>query len=317
VEPNTRVWALAPAACETQGGETDPVSWGQVRTSSGEEPDDDNEGHYVYSTTDGADTESYIIDTGIQITHDDFENRAVWGTNTIDNSDSDGNGHGTHVASTVGGKVWGIAKSTNLVAVKVLGASGGGTWQSVIEGIQWSVSDAESNGNIDKSTSNMSLGGGKQTSVNDATDAAADAGMIMVVAAGNSNNDACTLSPASADKAVTVMSSDQGNNGGKQVDIRSTFSSYGTCTQAIAPGSDITGAWIGSDSATRTISGTSMASPHVCGVANALLSQGVAPGDVLAKLQESAHKDVVEMNCSNQACNDTPNLLAHLNCEDN
>mmetsp|Transcript_48671 Transcript_48671/g.119113 ORF Transcript_48671/g.119113 Transcript_48671/m.119113 type:complete len:405 (+) Transcript_48671:95-1309(+) len=308
VEPNLRVFALADE-CEEQGGEDSPVSWGQARTSDGEEPELEE---FEYNPSNGDGTVSYIIDTGVYVQHQDFEDRARWGTNTIDNDDTDGNGHGTHVASTVGGKVWGIAKKTELVGVKVLSASGGGTVNSVVGGIQWASNDASGK----KATGNMSLGGGKSTALNQATDAAVDAGMVMVVAGGNSNTDACNASPASADKAITAGSTDIGNNGGNQVDIRSYFSNYGSCTQIFAPGSDITAAWIGSPTATRTISGTSMASPHVCGVANALLSSGTSASGVLAKLQQDAHKDVIDLSCSNSACNASPNLLLHLECDD-
>jgi subtilisin family serine protease len=151
----------------------------------------------------GEDVDVYIIDTGIRVTHEDFSiGRAEWGTNTVgDGQDRDCNGHGTHVASTVGGVLYGMAKNATVVAVKVLGCSGSGSWAGVISGIQWVTNNRN---RARGSVANMSLGGGLMQAVNDAVNQGVDDGTVYVVASGNSNADACTFSPASATKAIRI-----------------------------------------------------------------------------------------------------------------
>ncbi|GGK22677.1 serine protease [Deinococcus malanensis] len=220
-------------------------------------------GTYTYSTT-ASGVKVYIIDTGINTSHTDFGGRAVWGTNTTgDGNNTDCQGHGTHVAGTVGANTWGVAKATRLIAVKVLNCSGSGTNSGVIAGVNWAVSNKGSS----TAVANMSLGGGYSQAVNDAVNSAASKNLVMVVAAGNENQNACNVSPASAANAITVGST-------TNTDARSSFSNYGSCLDIFAPGSNIKSTWIGSTTATNTISGTSMASPHVAGAAAIRIAKG-------------------------------------------
>ncbi|MFC4639477.1 S8 family peptidase [Deinococcus hohokamensis] len=243
-------------ATATQTGAT----WGLDRIDQRDLPMD---GNYTYNTT-ASGIKAYIIDTGINTAHTNFGGRAVWGTNTTgDGNNSDCQGHGTHVAGTVGSNTWGVAKGVSLIAVKVLGCDGSGTNSGVIAGVNWAVS----NKGTSKATANMSLGGGFSQAVNDAVNSAANQNLVMVVAAGNENQNACNVSPASAANAITVGST-------TRTDARSSFSNYGTCVDIFAPGSDITSTWIGSTTATNTISGTSMATPHVVGAAALALANG-------------------------------------------
>ncbi|MCD0176167.1 S8 family peptidase [Deinococcus sp. 14RED07] len=240
----------------TQTGAT----WGLDRIDQRNLPLD---GSYTYDTT-ASGIKAYIIDTGINTAHTNFGGRAVWGTNTTgDGNNTDCQGHGTHVAGTVGGSTWGVAKGVSLVAVKVLDCSGSGTNSGVIAGVNWAVSNKGSA----KAVANMSLGGGFSQAVNDAVNSAASQNLVMVVAAGNENQNACNVSPASAASAITVGST-------TNTDARSSFSNFGTCVDIFAPGSNITSTWIGSTTATNTISGTSMAAPHVAGAAALALANG-------------------------------------------
>ncbi|KAJ1565308.1 serine protease [Nowakowskiella sp. JEL0078] len=248
---------------KTQSG----APWGLSRLSNRQEIPEDRS--YTYQSDAGEGVTAYIVDTGVNIRHVDFEGRAVWGATIPDNdSDEDGNGHGTHVAGTVGGKKYGVAKRVKIVAVKVLKSNGSGTIGDVIGGIEWAANDhfMRSKKGLVKSVANMSLGGGYYKLLNDAVDAAVDAGIHFAVAAGNDNRDACGYSPASAMKPITVGATNK-------LDERAYFSNFGKCTDIFAPGQEIESAWIGSTTATNTISGTSMASPHVCGAVAALLSR--------------------------------------------
>ncbi|GGB81471.1 S8 family peptidase [Deinococcus soli (ex Cha et al. 2016)] len=243
-------------ATATQTGAT----WGLDRVDQRSRPTD---GSYIYNYT-GSGIKAYIIDTGINTAHTNFGGRAIWGTNTTgDGRNSDCQGHGTHVAGTVGSATWGVAKSVTLVAVKVLNCSGSGTNSGVIAGVNWAVTNKGSA----TAVANMSLGGGFSQAVNDAVNTAASKNLVMVVAAGNENQNACNVSPASAASAITVGST-------TNTDARSSFSNYGSCVDLFAPGSNITSTWIGSTTATNTISGTSMASPHVAGAAVLRIAAG-------------------------------------------
>jgi len=227
------------------------ATWGLDRIDQANRP---LNGTYNYDLT-GANVNAYIIDTGIRITHTDFGGRAFSGFTSINdgNGTNDCHGHGTHVAGTVGGSTWGVAKGVRLFAVRVLSCSGSGSWEGVVAGIDWVTAN-----HIKPAVANMSLGGGASPSVDLAVQNSVAAGVTHVVAAGNSSDDACNYSPARAPQAITVGSTDSSDN-------RSYFSNWGTCVDIFAPGSNITSAHHTSDTSTTSMSGTSMASPHVAG----------------------------------------------------
>ena len=227
--------------------------WGLDRVDQTDLPLNSNY-HYDY---DGSGVTAYVIDTGVLISHNEFGNRASHGYDFIDNDNNatDCNGHGTHVAGTVGGNSYGVAKNVNVVGVRVLGCNGSGSNSGVIAGINWVKNNASG-----PSVANMSLGGGASQATDDAVNNAVASGISFVVAAGNDNRSACSYSPARAANAITVGSTTSS-------DGRSSFSNYGNCLDIYAPGSSIKSAWYNSNSATNTISGTSMATPHVSGVA--------------------------------------------------
>ena len=243
------------SASSDQGSPT----WGLDRIDQRDLPFDNNY-HYDY---DGTGVTAYIIDTGVLNSHNEFGGRATSGYDFIDNDSdtTDCNGHGTHVAGTIGGASYGVAKNVNIVGVRVLSCSGSGSNSGVIAGINWVKNNASG-----PSVANMSLGGGASQATDDAVNAAVAAGISFVVAAGNDNSNACNYSPARAADAITVGSTTSS-------DSRSSFSNYGTCLDIYAPGSSITSAWYTSNSATNTISGTSMAAPHVAGVAALYLNE--------------------------------------------
>ena len=269
---------------------------------------------YDYSTgSTGAGIDAYIIDTGTYCENNDFTSKKVgscsFGYSTVTSGiinpvvdETDGNGHGTHCAGTVAGQTYGVAKEANLIAVKVLSDAGSGSTSGVIEGINWVAEQVAANKR--PSVANLSLGGGFSETQNDAVEAAVSAGVVMVVAAGNDDKDACDYSPASAASAVTVAASDSDNN-------RAYYSNYGSCVDVFGPGSEITSAWIGSPDATNTISGTSMASPHVCGVAAKYLSEDTTqtPKQISAKIIADATAD--EIN----DVKGSPNLIAYASCD--
>ncbi|MGQ0813996.1 MAG: S8 family serine peptidase [Gemmatimonadota bacterium] len=235
-----------------------PATWGLDRTDQRGLPLDTS---YTYTNT-GSGVTAYIIDTGIRVTHNEFGGRATGGFTAIDdgNGTNDCNGHGTHVAGTVGGTTYGIAKSVALVAVRVLDCSGSGTWSGVIAGMDWVTANR-----VLPAVANMSLGGGANTSVDDATKRMIASGVSTSVAAGNGNQggraqDACKYSPARVPEAITIGATDK-------TDKKTSWSNYGPCVDWFAPGLGITSAWDDSDTATNTISGTSMATPHTAGVA--------------------------------------------------
>jgi subtilisin family serine protease len=214
---------------------------------------------YSYIDT-AAPVNVYIIDTGIYTAHSQFQGRAISGYNFVDwnNDSSDCNGHGTHCAGTIGSKDYGVCKHCKLIAVKVLGCDGVGSYSSVISGINWAMNHA--NSTQIPSVISMSLGGGYSAALNEAVAAAVNSGIVTVVAAGNSNDNACNYSPTSASSDITVGAI-------TKLGAKASYSNYGTCLDIFAPGSEITSTWIGSVTAVNTISGTSMATPHVAGVA--------------------------------------------------
>jgi len=263
IEPNGRAYAASDtefnSTAEACIQQTSVPSWGLTRTTEHALKLD---GKYKFGDSAGAGVVAYIIDSGIYIQHPKFAGRAVWGTNTVDSSNADDNGHGTHCAGTVLADTYGLARGAIAVAVKVLNAQGSGSYAAIISGIQWAVNDHKSRG-TGRSVANMSLGGGKNQALNDAVAAAVKAGVLMVVAAGNDNKDACTGSPASEPLAVSVGATDS-------MDTRATFSNWGKCVDVFGPGVAITSTWkktAGQQNPINTISGTSMAAPHVAGVA--------------------------------------------------
>jgi subtilisin family serine protease len=237
---------------------------------------------YSYTNT-GAGVKAYIIDTGIRLSHNEFGGRATWGANFAGGKNDDCNGHGTHVAGTVGGSTYGVAKGVSLIAVKVLGCSGSGTTTGVINGINWVAANR-----VIPAVANMSLGGGASNAIDQAVNNAVGSGVTFAVAAGNSGANACNYSPARAASAITVGAT-------TSTDARASYSNFGICLDIFAPGSGITSAWKNTNSATKTISGTSMASPHVAGVVALYLeNHGTAsPSAVLSELINNSTKDKV------------------------
>jgi len=231
----------------TQTGAT----WGIDRIDQRNRP---LSGTYTYNWT-GSGVRVYIIDTGIRTTHTQFGGRASDVFDAFGGNGQDCNGHGTHVAGTVGGSTYGVAKSALLRGVRVLDCSGSGSTSGVISGVDWVTAN-----HISPAVANMSLGGGASSALDTAVNNLSNSGVPIAVAAGNSNIDACTQSPSRAANAITTGAT-------TSTDARSSFSNFGTCVDIFAPGSSITSAWSTSDTATNTISGTSMASPHVAGVA--------------------------------------------------
>lgn len=227
------------------------ATWGLDRIDQRDRP---LNGTYVYNWT-GAGVTAYIIDTGIRTAHTQFGGRAANVFDAFGGNGQDCNGHGTHVAGTVGGSTYGVAKSVQLRGVRVLNCSGSGSTSGVIAGVDFVRSNHAA-----QAVANMSLGGGASTALDNAVNNLSNSGVSIAVAAGNSNANACNSSPARAANAITTGST-------TSTDARSSFSNFGTCLDIFAPGSGITSAWSTSNTATRTISGTSMASPHVAGVA--------------------------------------------------
>ncbi|ORY31022.1 peptidase S8/S53 domain-containing protein [Naematelia encephala] len=234
---------------------------------------------YVYNADGGDGVTAYVIDTGINVDHVEFEGRAVWGKTIPKNDvDKDGNGHGTHCAGTIASRKYGVAKAATVVAVKVLGSNGSGSMSDVVAGVVWAAEQAAAAAVAAEkelaatgktkhkgSVANMSLGGGKAKSLDIAVNEAVNAGLHFAVAAGNDNKDACNYSPAAAELAVTVGASTLG-------DERAYFSNHGKCVDVFAPGLNILSTWNGGNETSNTISGTSMASPHICGLLAYLLS---------------------------------------------
>jgi len=258
------------AVARTSARQNNPPSWGLGASSSETAV---NPGYYDYPDHSGAGVTVYIIDTGIRCTHTDFGGRCRFGARFGQGGQDDGNGHGTHCAGTAAGTSYGIAKAANLVAVGVLGPTGSGAWDDVISGINWAASDC--NGFC---VGSMSLGGGATTTVDNAANAFVTAQRFMSVAAGNNNGNAQNYSPARAADVFTVMASEQFNGQAR----KASYSNYGTACQLWAPGSSITSAWSTSDSATNTISGTSMACPHVSGAAALAFASGRGSADRFA-----------------------------------
>ncbi|MFD9758573.1 S8 family peptidase [[Kitasatospora] papulosa] len=259
-----------------------PPSWGLDRIDQAETAGD---GAYTYPDAAGGDVTAYVIDTGVRVTHKDFEGRATSGFDAVDNDEDadDGNGHGTHVAGTIAGAAHGVAKKAKIVAVRVLDDAGSGTTEQVVAGIDWVTANHEG-----PSVANMSLGGGADPALDAAVQKAIASGVTFAVAAGNESSDAGEGSPSRVPEAITVASSTED-------DEQSSFSNFGSVVDIYAPGSDITSAWNDSDDATNTISGTSMATPHVVGAAAVYLGghPDATPEEVAKALTDGATPDAI------------------------
>jgi subtilisin family serine protease len=240
---------------------------------------------YNYSST-GQGVHAYIIDTGLRTTHNEFKGRVGKGFSSINDGrgENDCHGHGTHVAGSVGGTSYGVAKDVTVHGVRVLGCDGSGSDAGVIAGIDWVAKNA-----IKPAVANMSLGGDKSESLDEAVQKAVKSGVVFVVAAGNENQNACNVSPANVPEAITVGAT-------TRTDARASYSNFGRCLDIFAPGSSITSAWRTSDSATSTISGTSMASPHVAGVVALYLEENpdATPAAIDTLLKKNATANIVK-----------------------
>lgn len=312
IERDSRVFATD---FETQNG----APWGLARVSHRKPLSLGSFNKYLYDGAGGEGVTSYVIDTGIHVTHKEFQGRASWGkTIPAGDVDDDGNGHGTHCAGTIASESYGVAKKANVVAIKVLRSNGSGSMSDVLKGVEYATQshlDAVKKGNkkFKGSTANMSLGGGKSPALDLAVNAAVKNGIHFAVAAGNENQDACNTSPAAAENAITVGASTLS-------DARAYFSNYGKCVDIFAPGLNILSTYTGSDDATATLSGTSMASPHIAGLLTYFLSlqpaagslysnggsEGVTPAQLKKNLLKYASVGVLE-----DVPEDTPNLLVY------
>ncbi|MFI1166985.1 S8 family peptidase [Streptomyces sp. NPDC020801] len=261
----------------TEATQDNPPSWGLDRI---DQTDTAGDHKYTYPDKAGEGVTAYVIDTGVRISHKDFEGRASYGFDAVDNDGTadDGNGHGTHVAGTIAGTAHGVAKKAKIVAVRVLDNNGSGTTEQVVAGIDWVTKNHKG-----PSVANMSLGGGADPALDAAVSKAIASGVTFAVAAGNESTDAAKGSPARVPEAITVASSTNS-------DAQSDFSNYGSVVDLYAPGSDITSDWNDSDQATKTISGTSMATPHVTGAAALYLAghPDATPAQVASALTGAA-----------------------------
>ncbi|MEU3604386.1 S8 family peptidase [Streptomyces sp. NPDC035033] len=264
------------------GTQPSPPSWGLDRVDQKALPLNSS---YSYPDSAGQGVTAYIIDTGVRVSHSDFGGRAANGYDAIDNDNTaqDGHGHGTHVAGTVAGGAYGVAKKAKIVGVRVLDNSGSGTTEQVVAGIDWVTRNA-----VKPAVANMSLGGGIDSVLDTAVRNSIASGVTYAVAAGNDGSNASNYSPARVTEAITVGST-------TSTDARSSFSNYGSVLDIFAPGSSIKSAWNTSDTATNTISGTSMATPHVAGAAAVYLADNptATPAQVSTALTTAATPNVV------------------------
>lgn len=247
VEPDLSIHLHQVSSPQTQ------ATWGLDRVDQRTLP---LNGQYAF-VYGGSGVTAFIVDTGIRADHTTFGGRVTTGYTAINdgNGTNDCNGHGTHVAGTVGSSTWGVAKNVSLVPVRVLDCAGSGSYSGVIAGLDWVAQSS-----LRPAVANLSLGGSKSSTLNAAVAGTVNSGVTVVVAAGNSNADACLSSPSSEPSAITVGAT--GSN-----DARASYSNYGSCVDLFAPGTNITSAWYTSTTASNILSGTSMATPHVTGIA--------------------------------------------------
>ncbi|HEX8694940.1 MAG TPA: S8 family peptidase [Longimicrobium sp.] len=289
---NPQVDYISPDQVVTAAGTQFYPTWGLDRIDQRYRPLDYS---YTYNRT-GAGVNLYVLDTGIRFTHTEFGGRAVAGYDVFGGDASDCNGHGTHVAGTAGGSTYGVAKAVNLISVRVLDCFGNGSTSGVIAGVDWVTANR-----VGLSVANMSLGGPANYALDNAVQNSINSGVTYVIAAGNNNANTCNYSPSRVTDAIIV-----GNT--NSTDTRYSTSNYGLCLDLFAPGTSITSAWYGSDTGTTVMTGTSMAAPHVAGIAAMYLEwiPGSLPVDVQYAIDQNATWNVV----TNKG-NNSPNRVVY------
>jgi cerevisin len=311
-DPNVKyvevdAWSVQ-ADCNEQS--TTDYVWGLTRTSSRDLPDYSTGTYYYLDEDDGTGVDAYIVDTGIYLAHNDFGGRASHGftASNIGEGDDDLNSHGTHVAGTIGGTTFGVAKNANLIAVKVLNSGGSGTVTGITEGVNWVANNHTPS---KKSVMNMSLGTSPPSdTLENAIRAAVAVGVNTCVSARNNNRDACVDSPSRLEEVNTCAAS-------TDLDELPSFTNYGPCVNVIAPGNNVRSCHIGDPDATSTKSGTSMSAPHVAGWVARYLSSfpedtQPSPAEVMAAVVEAATQDAVNLIPPKDT---TPNLLLYAACD--
>ncbi len=290
-DPNVRKIEADKIVRISSSGSQEKATWGLDRIDAASGLD----GTYNYGVT-GKGVHAYIVDTGVRITHSEFTGRTGAGFSSVSDSRGpvDCHGHGTHVAGTIGGTLYGVAKEVTIHPVRVLGCDGSGSDSDVIAGIDWVAKNA-----IKPAVANMSLGGDQSDALDDAVVGAVRNGVTFVVAAGNDNQNACNYSPAGVPEALTVGATTSS-------DSRASFSNFGKCVDIFGPGQGITSAWLSSDKATNTISGTSMASPHAAGVVALFLEKNpkAKPAEIIDIVKGAATTNKVKSPGTG-----SPNLL--------
>ncbi|KAK7678555.1 hypothetical protein QCA50_018427 [Cerrena zonata] len=264
--------------------------WGIARLSQNGRLSNQNTGAltftYSFDSSAGAGVDIYVVDTGIFTGHSQFGGRARWGATFGPYADADGNGHGTHVSGTAAGSQFGVAKSANLIAVKVLSDQGSGSVSDIVSGLNFVLNSARSSGR--PSIATMSLGGGASTSLDNAVASLTSSGIHVTVAAGNDGVDARNTSPARAPSANTIGAT-------TIADAKASFSNFGAVVDLFAPGQNVISSWIGSTTATNNISGTSMATPHVAGLIAYLIGRdgNASPATISNTLKSLSVKGVI------------------------